>query len=930
MISLYYILIYFYSNREELVSCIENLKSQSENTADTKHEIISSTTNGNSLEKKETDEPNGSPKSADCSKSEGDEEKCDKNGDSSHTPSSPPVSEDKSDCDSPEAARGVNSPVVSSSPARVTRNKRNSAVSDTSSPSRKNIVKKSPVKKGSKKTANKKRKPDNESDSDESTDGSEKSPSQTKEDPSSSSSSDEEPLSQIRTPSGRNPRAAAAKAVQKIVTPSSTTKARSKRKEPTPEPSEEESEESEENEEEEYVPASAKRTRGKGRGRCATTPKATVVPISASRSKRKSTIPEPEPEPVDSSEVEDDTECMACHKFNHPGKLLLCDSCDSGYHTFCLVPKLEIIPDGEWFCPNCEHFRLIENLNYVLIQLDAALKELAKKQAKEKAGRKELMKLMDDPWYGKRKSNGGNDDLEEPASDQGVSSAEDDDFGVRRCRRRNKVDYSLSEYDKKLQDAISGRFVEEQNNGEGRRQRGLHEGKQNGDFDEDEDEEEKPNPEDFEVPEWAKEDAGESTPRNRSRMSAKKESDDEYRPSEDEADSPRKKRIESSEEEEDEEEVEEESPEPKKEPKKRPKNWEEEDYTVSWDEESRSEWDSEEMSDFGGKKKRSRKTDTSGKKKRKGPRFLYASSESDSDNSDYNTYKKKSKLRHNGRRKFPSSEEEEETASSESSSGSDFTGRKRPKRGATKKKKASKKLAKVKPKNKRKRAKDSNDDEEVDETFDESLLAHRSARLAARGRVKYVDEEEDEEEQKAKKKKKQEESRLGKIRLPFEAESGDEEENSEEDVEEEPVKPRVIESSEEDKEEEEESVESSEEEEEEEKQEKVPPKIVEKKDESTKKPSPPPPQQQKSEPPRPTEEKPKPVPPPVPPESTISKPLPVVPTLVRPVAPTPAPASASPAVTPVRPLATVAQQQQRPPMMNPNMPDPRMSMHGIF
>lgn len=36
-------------------------------------------------------------------------------------------------------------------------------------------------------------------------------------------------------------------------------------------------------------------------------------------------------------------------------QILLCDWCDSGYHTACLRPPLMLIPDGEWFCPPCQH-----------------------------------------------------------------------------------------------------------------------------------------------------------------------------------------------------------------------------------------------------------------------------------------------------------------------------------------------------------------------------------------------------------------------------------------------------------------------------------------------------------------------------------------------------------------------------------------------
>jgi bromodomain adjacent to zinc finger domain protein 1A len=33
--------------------------------------------------------------------------------------------------------------------------------------------------------------------------------------------------------------------------------------------------------------------------------------------------------------------------------MLLCDKCDRGHHIYCLRPILKIIPEGEWFCPEC-------------------------------------------------------------------------------------------------------------------------------------------------------------------------------------------------------------------------------------------------------------------------------------------------------------------------------------------------------------------------------------------------------------------------------------------------------------------------------------------------------------------------------------------------------------------------------------------------
>ena len=45
--------------------------------------------------------------------------------------------------------------------------------------------------------------------------------------------------------------------------------------------------------------------------------------------------------------------CRICRKKTGDEYLLLCDGCDYGYHTFCLRPPLTSIPDGDWFCYNC-------------------------------------------------------------------------------------------------------------------------------------------------------------------------------------------------------------------------------------------------------------------------------------------------------------------------------------------------------------------------------------------------------------------------------------------------------------------------------------------------------------------------------------------------------------------------------------------------
>ncbi|NXK98089.1 RSF1 factor, partial [Formicarius rufipectus] len=84
---------------------------------------------------------------------------------------------------------------------------------------------------------------------------------------------------------------------------------------------------------------------------------------------------EEEEEEEEVAPADDDEPCKKCGLPNHPELILLCDSCDSGYHTACLRPPLMIIPDGEWFCPPCQHKLLCEKLEEQLQDLDVVLKK---------------------------------------------------------------------------------------------------------------------------------------------------------------------------------------------------------------------------------------------------------------------------------------------------------------------------------------------------------------------------------------------------------------------------------------------------------------------------------------------------------------------------------------------------------------------------
>ena len=45
--------------------------------------------------------------------------------------------------------------------------------------------------------------------------------------------------------------------------------------------------------------------------------------------------------------------CMHCDQVANADDLLICDSCDKGFHMDCLEPPLNNLPEGRWICPVC-------------------------------------------------------------------------------------------------------------------------------------------------------------------------------------------------------------------------------------------------------------------------------------------------------------------------------------------------------------------------------------------------------------------------------------------------------------------------------------------------------------------------------------------------------------------------------------------------
>ncbi|XP_060765521.1 remodeling and spacing factor 1 isoform X3 [Neoarius graeffei] len=158
-----------------------------------------------------------------------------------------------------------------------------------------------------------------------------------------------------------------------------------------------------------------------------------------------------------------DDPCKHCGLPNHPELILLCDSCDSGYHTACLRPPLMIIPDGEWFCPPCQHKLLCDKLEEQLQNLDAALKK------KERAERRKERLV----YVGISVENIITPSVEAEEEKQEVVKEKKEvkknkSWGRRSTRAKKYISYRFDEFDEAIEEAIEEDIKEAEGGGAGR------------------------------------------------------------------------------------------------------------------------------------------------------------------------------------------------------------------------------------------------------------------------------------------------------------------------------------------------------------------------------------------------------------------------------------------------------------------------------
>nr|XP_020845161.1 remodeling and spacing factor 1 isoform X2 [Phascolarctos cinereus] len=172
---------------------------------------------------------------------------------------------------------------------------------------------------------------------------------------------------------------------------------------------------------------------------------------------------EEEKETEEAMPADDDEPCKKCGLPNHPELILLCDSCDSGYHTACLRPPLMIIPDGEWFCPPCQHKLLCEKLEEQLQDLDVALKK--KERAERRKERLVYVGISIENIIPPQEPELA-DDHEEKKKDSKKSKTH---FLERRSTRTRKcISYRFDEFDEAIDEAIEDDIKEADGGGIGR------------------------------------------------------------------------------------------------------------------------------------------------------------------------------------------------------------------------------------------------------------------------------------------------------------------------------------------------------------------------------------------------------------------------------------------------------------------------------
>ncbi|XP_044747001.1 bromodomain adjacent to zinc finger domain protein 1A isoform X2 [Coccinella septempunctata] len=75
--------------------------------------------------------------------------------------------------------------------------------------------------------------------------------------------------------------------------------------------------------------------------------------------------------------------CRHCNRRGDSENMLLCDNCNRGFHLYCLKPKLKKVPNGDWFCDQCEAVKEKEERHILSEVLPKKKQRLFKEEEEE-------------------------------------------------------------------------------------------------------------------------------------------------------------------------------------------------------------------------------------------------------------------------------------------------------------------------------------------------------------------------------------------------------------------------------------------------------------------------------------------------------------------------------------------------------------------
>ncbi|XP_025190773.1 remodeling and spacing factor 1 [Melanaphis sacchari] len=161
----------------------------------------------------------------------------------------------------------------------------------------------------------------------------------------------------------------------------------------------------------------------------------------------------------DEGEPLKDDMCQKCNKSDQPEWILLCDTCNQGWHASCLRPPLMVIPDGDWYCPPCRHQALLNALKETLKKYDGE----SKKRENEELRRKRLayvgISLQNVISSKTEEVKSEKSPVVHQSSEDEEEESESEDYDSEplytlRARRQANVSYRFNDYDDMINEAI--------------------------------------------------------------------------------------------------------------------------------------------------------------------------------------------------------------------------------------------------------------------------------------------------------------------------------------------------------------------------------------------------------------------------------------------------------------------------------------------